>query len=128
MRLPASSASRAVGLTGWLLRVPVVLIFLHAGGMKLPDLPGSPWVPIFAQIGVGQWFRLFTGVVEITGAVLLLIPRTSSIAAAALACTMIGAILTHILIIGVTSASLLPVVLLAVLAGILAKERKRRGR
>jgi uncharacterized membrane protein len=29
----------------------------------------------FAQIGFGQWFRFFTGILEVAGAVGLLIPR-----------------------------------------------------
>jgi hypothetical protein len=45
----------------------------------------------------------------------LLVPRTTRIAAIALACTMAGAILTHISIIGVSPAILLPIALLAVL-------------
>jgi uncharacterized membrane protein YphA (DoxX/SURF4 family) len=118
---PAAKISRRIGRTGWLLRVPLVLVFLYFGAMKFPDHPGSPWPKLFAEIGLGQWFRHFTGALEVAGAILLLIPRTSRIAAAALACTMAGAILTHVLIVGVGPALLLPVVLLGVLMVILVR-------
>jgi putative oxidoreductase len=53
------------------------------------------WVELFARIGIGQWLRYFTGGLEVICALLLLIPRTSLMAAALLACTMAGAMLTH---------------------------------
>jgi uncharacterized membrane protein YphA (DoxX/SURF4 family) len=59
---------------------------------------GTYWIELFAQIGIGQWFRYFTGGLEMICAVLLLIPRTSAIAAALLACIMTGAVLTHLFI------------------------------
>ena len=31
----------------------------------------------FDQVGVGQWFRYFTGLVEVFGALLVLIPKTA---------------------------------------------------
>jgi hypothetical protein len=31
----------------------------------------------FDQIGLGQWFRVFTGALQVGGALLLLIPRVS---------------------------------------------------
>ena len=36
---------------------------------------------LFEQIGLGQWFRVATGVVEVTGAVALLVPGLASIGA-----------------------------------------------
>src|SRR2546430_2861644 len=38
-------------------------------------LPISEWVRIFDRIGLGQWFRYFTGALQVTGALLVLIPR-----------------------------------------------------
>ena len=119
---PQGSRPNAFGLVGWLLRIPLVLIFLYFGAVKLPALPGSPWPKLFAEIGLGQWFRYFTGALEIVSAILLLIPRTSLIGAAALACVMVGAILTHIFVIGVGPAILLPIVLLVIITVILRRE------
>jgi DoxX-like family len=46
-------------------------------------LAGVPFmVELFDQIGIGQWFRLVTGVVEITGAIALVFPGLASIGAA----------------------------------------------
>jgi putative oxidoreductase len=124
---PAAQPSR-IGLMGWVLRAPVVLIFLYFGAMKFPNNPASPWPQLFAEIGLGQWFRYFTGTVEVVSAILLLIPRTSRIAAAALVCTMLGAILTHTFVIGVSPAILLPITLLGILALIIRTETARRRR
>lgn len=103
------------------LRISVALVFAGTGLEKFSSDPTSYWVHVFAAIGLGQWFRYFTGALEVAGAILLLIPRTSRIAAVALACTMAGAILTHFRIMGVSPAILLPVVLLVVLIVIIAK-------
>jgi putative oxidoreductase len=114
-----------IGLLGWAMRAPVVLIFLYFGAMKFPNHPESPWPGLFAEIGLGQWFRYFTGALEFAGAILLLVPRTTRIAAIALACTMAGAILTHIFIVGVSPAILLPIALLALLMLMMRAESPR---
>jgi hypothetical protein len=54
----------------------------------------------FAVIGVGQWFRYLTGSIEVVGAVLLLIPSLALFGGAALAVTMIGAVATHLFVLG----------------------------
>ncbi len=36
-------------------------------------------VALFEAIGVGQWFRYLTGSLEVAGAILLVIPRTSPV-------------------------------------------------
>jgi DoxX-like family len=55
---------------------------------------------MFEKIGLGQWFRYVTGSLEVIGAVLLLAPRTAAIGGWLLAAVMIGAIGTHLFIIG----------------------------
>jgi len=65
----------------------------------------------FGIIGLGQWFRYFTGTIEVTSAVLLLIPSLAAYGAAALFVTMIGAIVTHLFVVG--GSPLIPIVLLA---------------
>ena len=49
-------------------------MFLLAGGLKLAGV--EPMVAMFETIGLGQWFRYLTGGLEVTGAILLLIPTT----------------------------------------------------
>ena len=50
----------------------------------------------FDQVGLGQWFRYFTGVLEVSGGVGVLIPKYSSWAALLLAMVMCGAIIAHL--------------------------------
>ncbi len=50
----------------------------------------------FRHFGYPDWFRLLIGTVEVTGAALLLMPRTASLAALMLGCIMVGAVGTHL--------------------------------
>lgn len=96
----------------WPLRVILAAAFLFFGLVKFPSNPGSPWVHTFELIGVGQWFRYFTGLVEAVGGLLLLVPRATYVAVAMLAAAMIGALLTHILLMGLQLATGVVIVLL----------------
>ena len=90
------SVARNAGL--WALQVLTAAAYLVAG---LATLSGQPMmVETFDKIGVGQWFRHLTGVIEIVSAVLLLIPRLAPMGAALLVCTMTGAVLAHLLVLG----------------------------
>ena len=80
-------------------------MLLYSGASKFGP-HGIFCIELFAKIGIGQWFRYFTGSLEIICAVLRLIPRTSGIAAAFLACTMAGAVLTHLFILGDSYAAM----------------------
>lgn len=93
----------------WALQIFSAAIFLFAGVSKLAGVPMM--VQMFGVIGIGQWFRYVTGTIEVVSAVLLLIPSIASYGAAALAVTMIGAIITHLFIVGGNPA--MAVVLLA---------------
>ena len=48
-------------------RVAVGLIFIFFGYSKLDSDPRTEWFHIFEQIGIGQWFRVFTGVIQVLG-------------------------------------------------------------
>jgi uncharacterized membrane protein YphA (DoxX/SURF4 family) len=93
----------------WTLQVASAAMFLFAGSLKLAGVP--PMVQAFGIIGLGQWFRYFTGGLEVISAVLLLVPSLALFGALALAATMVGAILAHLFIIGGSPA--VPIVLLA---------------
>ena len=92
------TSSKVVQIARWSLQGVVAAAFLAAAAAKLAGAP--PMVAIFEQIGIGQWFRYVTAVVEITGAVLLVWPGRSGFGAALLACTMAVALLTHLTLIG----------------------------
>jgi len=87
-------------LVDWILRGAIAAAFVLFGTEKFTAGAGSPWVKLFGEIGIGQWFRVFTGLVETLGAVLLLIPRTTTAGLAVLACTMASAALILIFVIG----------------------------
>src|SRR5262249_15695148 len=78
-------------------------------------------VETFAAIGIGQWFRYVTGLIEVASAILLLIPALSGIIAVLAVPMMIGVILTQLLIIG--GSPVLPILLL-IIAIIVAWGRK----
>jgi putative oxidoreductase len=105
----SSSARRITVSLVWALRVMSAAMFLFAGGLKLAAAPMM--VQEFATIGLGQWFRYFTGTVEVVSAVLLFVPSLALFGALALAATMVGAILTHLFVIGGNPA--VPIALLA---------------
>ena len=98
--------------TLWLPRLALVLAFLFIGGTKFNNNPHGEWFRIFERIGWGQWFRYFTGAVQIAGALLMLTPWTLTIGAAMLACTMIGAVVVDIFVMHAVGFALAPLVLL----------------
>jgi putative oxidoreductase len=103
----------------WILSSLVALAFLGAGGSKLAG--AAAMVGLFDKIGVGQWFRYFTGSLEVAAGIGLLLPRYAFYAAALLALVMVGAIIAHLTVLG--SSPAVPVVLL-ILATIVAYLRK----
>ena len=82
-----------VDIMGWIWRGLIAVLFVFIGWGKFNNAPHSEWVRIFAKIGFGQWFRIFTGVVEVGGGVLYFFPWTNKIGAALLASAMIGAMI-----------------------------------
>src|SRR5262249_59169357 len=72
---------RLGALRTWLPRIAVALVFVSVGSSKFSD---PTWVRLFGRIGLGQWFRYLTGVMQIAGGLLVLIPR-AAVAGSALA-------------------------------------------
>jgi putative oxidoreductase len=103
--------NRSRSITGvlWAIQAVTAAMFLAAGISKLTGVPAM--VQAFEVIGVGQWFRYLTGGIEVVSAVLILIPSLASFGAIALAATMVGAIVTHLFILGGSPA--VPILLLA---------------
>jgi putative oxidoreductase len=102
--------NRVLNIVLWLLQLAAAAIFLFAA---IPKLTGNPQaIEGFGKIGLGQWFRYFTGALEVTGALLLLIPKLSGVGGLLLACVMVGAVLTHLFVLGGNPA--LAIVLLVV--------------
>jgi putative oxidoreductase len=106
-------------ITLWILSGLLALVFLGSGGAKL--VGAAAMVEMFDKLGRGQWFRYFTGLLEILGGIGLLIPRFAFYAAGLLAVIMVGAIIAHLTLLGISPA--VPIVLL-VLSGIIVWLRK----
>ncbi|RRO18742.1 DoxX family protein [Saccharopolyspora rhizosphaerae] len=104
-----TSPRRAVNVGLWVLQVLLAAFFVFAAA---PKLLGDPLaVQMFDQIGFGQWFRHFTGAVELAGAIGLLIPRLCGLAAFGLALVMVGAALAELFPLGAPALALPPLAL-----------------
>jgi putative oxidoreductase len=92
----------------WALRGAIGLAFVVFGWDKFDS--NSMWPGFFRDIGAGQWFRYFTGVVEILGGALVLVPWTVTAGLAILAITMAGAALIHVFVLGHPGNCIIPLV------------------
>ncbi|MBB3325753.1 DoxX family protein [Microlunatus antarcticus] len=92
----AASAARVRPLTvaTWIARAFLALVFLGAGASKLAGDPTM--VAMFDQMGSGQWLRLLVGALEVAGAIGVLVPRLSLLAATGLALLMLSAAVTNV--------------------------------
>ena len=111
------SRARAVAITlaRNLPAIAIGLLFIFIGYGKFENR--GMWVQIFDQIGLGQWFRIFTGFVQLSGGVLILVRRGRTIGAALLGCTMLGAAIVDIVVIG-SPVAIVPLLLLIVIAAV----------
>ena len=91
---------RASLIALWLTQVALAVMFLMAGGSKLAGVPAM--VSLFDAIGVGQWFRYVTGVIEVASGIALLVPSAAIFGAMLLIPTMLGAIVTNVFIVHVS--------------------------
>lgn len=98
---------RALNIALWVGQILLALMFVMAGASKV--FGDQAMVEMFATIGVGQWFRYVVGALELAGAVGVLIPRLSGLAALGLVCLMVGAAITNVFILG--ASPLIPIVL-----------------
>ncbi|MGX7827937.1 DoxX family protein [Actinokineospora sp. 24-640] len=113
-----SARARAVNVVLWVAQVLLAAYFVYSGFL----LFGDDFVRKFDEIGFGQWLRYLTGVLEIAGAIGLLIPRLSGLAALGLVGVMAGAVGTELFLLADGDA-VLPAILL-VLAAVVAWFRR----
>ena len=76
------------------------LFFVLIGYTKFDGDPKGMWYQTFEEIGLGQWFRVLTGVVQVAGGLMMCIPRTMIAGAALVAATMLGAVVVDLFVIG----------------------------
>ena len=79
-------------------------------------------VDVFGRLGFGQGFRYVTAIVEVIGAIGLLVPKFAGRAALLLAVTMACAVLAHLTVLGGNPG---PAILLLVLTATIAWVRRR---
>ena len=115
------TTGKALNVVLWVLQLAAAAVFLMAGYSKLSSDPLA--VAGFGQIGLGQWFRYLTGALEVAGALALLTPWLSGAGALLLVAVMVGAVATHLLVLG--GSPLLAIIMLVVTA-IIAWGRRGR--
>lgn len=115
----------AMSKVGWIPAVPLALIFLLAGGVKLIGAPGM--VTEFAQIGIGQWLRYVRGVLEVSGAIGLLIPKFRFWSALQIAAVMVGATAVNLWVLHVPALAGLTAVLMASALALAWLRRQQKG-
>ena len=113
-----ATRGRAALITLWVVQIALAAMFLMAGASKLTGAPNM--VALFNAIGFGQWFRYVTGLIEISSALALLTPRSAVFGALLLVPTMLGALLTNLLL---HAPPVAPIVLL-IAAGIVLWARR----
>ena len=105
---------RASLIALWLTQVALALLFLMAGGSKLAGVPAM--VSLFDAIGLGQWFRYVTGVIEVASGIALLVPSAAIFGALLLIPTMLGAIAVNLFV--VPASPIAPLLLLTAAAAV----------
>jgi putative oxidoreductase len=96
---PAFSTGRGLNVLLWCVQGALAFVFVSAGWAKLTGHPDT--IVLFDAVGAGQWFRYVTGILELVGAVLTLVPKANRWGAALLATVMLGAVAAHLIILHV---------------------------
>ena len=107
----------------WALKVVVAAVFIAAAAAKLAGV--QQMVDEFSQIGLGQWFRYFTGVTEMMGAIFLLVPATTAYAAVYLILVCICALIAQVFVL---HGDVIHAIVLAIILGLIVwNGRRARG-
>jgi putative oxidoreductase len=114
-----AAPGKVLNITLWTLQVFVALAFVAAAAGKL--LGSAAMIALFDAVGVGQWFRYVTGLLELVGALLLIVPGMAAFGAVVLACVMAGAAVAHLTVLHTAPTAPL---LLLVLAGLIVLGRR----
>ena len=78
----------------WIVSLFLVSIFIRQGMAKFSETSG--WATAFRLWGYPAWFRMLIGTMEVSAAILLLLPRVAAIGAALIIVVMLGGMGTHI--------------------------------
>ena len=83
----------------WIVKLVAVIILLQTLYFKFTAAPES--VFIFSTLGIEPFGRIGSGIVELIASILILIPRTTLLGAVLGFATMLGAIFSHIFVLGI---------------------------
>lgn len=83
----------------WIIKLTAVIILLQTLYFKFTAAEES--VYIFQTLGIEPFGRIGSGVVELVASILILIPRTTLLGALLGLGTMLGAIFSHIFVLGI---------------------------
>lgn len=115
-----ASRARPLTIALWIVQILVAAAFLAAAAAKLTSQPMM--VDVFGRLGLGQGFRYVTAIVEVIGAIGLLVSKVAGKAALLLAVTMAFAVLAHLTVLGGNPG---PAIGLLVLTAAIAWVRRR---
>ena len=83
----------------WIVKLVAVVILVQTLYFKFSGAEES--VYIFSTLGVEPYGRIGSGIIELIASILILIPRTTLLGAIVGMSTMVGAIASHLLFLGV---------------------------
>ena len=83
----------------WILKLIAVIILVQTLYFKFTGAEES--VYIFTKLGIEPFGRIGSGIVELIASILILIPRTTLVGALLGAGTMLGAIFSHLFVLGI---------------------------
>jgi uncharacterized membrane protein YphA (DoxX/SURF4 family) len=86
-------------ILSWILRITVAVILLQTLYFKFTGAEES--IYIFTALGVEPYGRIATGILELVTVILILIPRTIFLGALLGSGIMVGAILSHLFVLGI---------------------------
>lgn len=115
-----TSGGRVAQIILWILRILMGGAFLFAAVSKLTGQPMM--VAEFDQVGLGQWFRYFTGILEVIGGIAILVPSYSALGAILLLLIDAGAFVAQVSVLHVDWIH--TIVIGAILAVVIYLQRK----
>jgi uncharacterized membrane protein YphA (DoxX/SURF4 family) len=83
----------------WIAKLTAVIILLQTLFFKFTGAEES--IYIFETLGIEPFGRIGSGVVELIASILILIPKTTLLGALLALGTMVGAIISHLFILGI---------------------------
>ncbi|QDU86281.1 hypothetical protein Pla163_34320 [Planctomycetes bacterium Pla163] len=99
MDTPLPTRSTRATVTTWIAQVVAAAILGQTLFFKFSGAPEA--VALFEKLGVEPFGRIGLGVVELIAVVLLLVPRTAALGGALTVGLMVGAVASHLTVLGI---------------------------